>query len=211
MVSPDSEVLVSADTAAEAADDTEDRSDVESDVTVEADTREAEVSTPAAASDEDTDLSNGNQGDNVKFVTTACGDQVSGGDDDNDDDVNDVNDVNDDVAAQPRYRHPRPRLLSAQPAEPGHGAAGAAAAQGHAGRLRQGGGQQKYLVSSKNIWLFTGALHAADGARAGVHLGRRHPRPAGPRQPRQRGQAEVSHKWTVELSFQLPISCLLIA
>ena len=193
MVSPDSEVLVSADTAAEAADDTEDRSDVESDVTVEADTKEAEVSTPAAASDEDTDLSNVNQGDNVKFVTTACGDQVSGGDDDNDDD--------DDVAAQPRYRHPRPRLLSAQPAEPGHGAAGAAAAQGHAGRLRQGGGQQKYLVSSKNIWLFTGALHAADGARAGVHLGRRHPGPAGPRQPRQRGQAEVSHKWTVELSM----------
>ena len=193
MVSPDSEVLVSADTAAEAADDTEDRSDVESDVTVEADTREAEVSTPAAASDEDTDLSNGNQGDNVKFVTTACGDQVSGGDGDNDDD--------DDVAAQPRYRHPRPRLLSAQPAEPGHGAAGAAAAQGHAGRLRQGGGQQKYLVSSKNIWLCTGALHAADGARAGVHLGRRHPGPARPRQPRQRGQAEVSHKWTVELSM----------
>ena len=201
MVSPDSEVLVSADTAAEAADDTEDRSDVESDVTVEADTKEAEVSTPAAASDEDTDLSNGNQGDNVKFVTTACGDQVSGGDGDNDDD--------DDVAAQPRYRHPRPRLLSAQPAEPGHGAAGAAAAQGHAGRLRQGGGQQKYLVSSKNIWLFTGALHAADGARAGVHLGRRHPGPAGPRQPRQRGQAEVSHKWTLELFFQLPISLLL--
>ena len=86
MVSPDSEVLVSADTAAEAADDTEDRSDVESDVTVEADTKEAEVSTPAAASDEDTDLSNGNQGDNVKFVTTACGDQVSGGDNDDDDD-----------------------------------------------------------------------------------------------------------------------------
>ena len=82
MVSPDSEVLVSADTAAD--DDTEDRSDVESDVTVEADTKEAEVSTPAAASDEDTDLSNGNQGDNVKFVTTACGDQVSGGDGDDD-------------------------------------------------------------------------------------------------------------------------------
>ena len=82
MVSPDSEVLVSADTAAEADDDTEDRSDVESDVTVEADTKEAEVSTPAAVSDEDTDLSNSNQGDNVKFVTTACGDQVSGGDDD---------------------------------------------------------------------------------------------------------------------------------
>ena len=202
MVSPDSEVLVSADTAAEAADDTEDRSDVESDVTVEADTKEAEVSTPAAASDEDTDLSNGNQGDNVKFVTTACGDQVSGGDNGDDDD-------DDDVAAQPRYRHPRPRLLSAQPAEPGHGAAGAAAAQGHAGRLRQGGGQQKYLVLSENIWLFTGALHAADGTRAGVHLGRRHPGPARPRQPRQRGQAEVSHKGTVELSFQLPILRLL--
>ena len=200
MVSPDSEVLVSADTAAEAAVDTEDRSDVESDVTVEADTKEAEVSTPAAASGEDPDLSNGNQGDNVKFVTTACGDQVSGGDGDNDDDDK-YDDNDDDVAAQPRYRHPRPRLLSAQPAEPGHGAAGAAAAQGHAGRLRQGGGQQKYLVSSKNIWLFTGALHAADGARAGVHLGRRHPGPAGPRQPRQRGQAEVSHKWTVELSM----------
>ena len=209
MVSPDSEAIVSADTAAGADVDTEDRSDVESDVTVEADTKEAEVSTPAAASDEDTDLSNVNQGDNVKFVTTACGDQVSGGDDGDDDEANDDND--DDVAAQPRYRHPRPRLLSAQPAEPGHGAAGAAAAQGHAGRLRQGGGQQKYLVSSKNIWLFTGALHAADRARAGVHLGRRHPGPAGPRQPRQRGQAEVSHKWTVELSFQLPISCLLIA
>ena len=198
VVSPDSEVLVSADTAAEADDDTEDRSDVESDVTVEADTREAEVSTPAAASDEDHDLSNVNQGDNVKFVTTACGDQVSGGDGDDDD-----NNYDDDVAAQPRYRHPRPRLLSAQPAEPGHGAAGAAAAQGHAGRLRQGGGQQKYLVSSKNIWLFTGALHAADRTRAGVHLGRRHPGPARPRQPRQRGQAEVSHKWTVELSMLL--------
>ena len=200
MVSPDSEVLVSADTVAEADDDTEDRSDVESDVTVEADTREAEVSTPAAASDEETDLSNVNQGDNVKFVTTACGDQVSGGDDDGDDNDGD-DDNDDDVAAQPRYRHPRPRLLSAQPAEPGHGAAGAAAAQGHAGRLRQGGGQQKYLVSSENIWLFTGALHAADGARAGVHLGRRHPGPARPRQPRQRGQAEVSHKWTLELSL----------
>ena len=89
VVSPDSEVLVSADTAAEADDDTEDRSDVESDGTVEADTKEAEVSTPAAASDEDTDLSNVNQGDNVKFVTTACGDQVSGGDDDDNDDDDD--------------------------------------------------------------------------------------------------------------------------
>ena len=103
MVSPDSEVLVSADMAAEADDDTEDGSDVESDVTVEADTKEAEVSTPAAASDEDPDLSNINQWDNVKFVTTACGDQVSGDDGDNDDDDDDDNDNDDDVAAQPRY------------------------------------------------------------------------------------------------------------